>query len=93
MRRFLTLDLETIPDEGLVSAVDGVEVQIDDNAIGDPRKDFYGLRPEPNGLRKDRTGAIYKIPAKDFELKDLDGTQVRLSDFRGKESVEKSLRL
>ncbi|HWN99520.1 MAG TPA: family 16 glycoside hydrolase [Blastocatellia bacterium] len=43
----------------------GFEVQIDDNAIGDPRKDFFGVRPEPNGLRKNRTGAIYKIPAKD----------------------------
>jgi hypothetical protein len=43
----------------------GFEVQIDDNAIGDGRLDFYGIRPEPNGLRKNRTGAIYKIPAGD----------------------------
>jgi Domain of Unknown Function (DUF1080)/GMC oxidoreductase len=43
----------------------GFEVQIDDRAKGDPSKDFYGIRPEPDGLRKNRTGAIYKIPAKD----------------------------
>ena len=43
----------------------GFEVQIDDNALGDTRKDFYGVRPEKDGLRKNRTGAIYKIPAKD----------------------------
>ncbi len=42
----------------------GFEVQIDDTAAGDPRKDFYGI-PEPAGLRKNRTGAIYKIPAGD----------------------------
>src|SRR5215475_9320719 len=43
----------------------GFEVQIDDNAIGDGTKDFYGIRPEPNGLFKNRTGAIYKIQARD----------------------------
>jgi hypothetical protein len=43
----------------------GFEVQIDDRAKGDPSKDFYGIRPEPDGLRKNHTGAIYKIPAKD----------------------------
>jgi len=43
----------------------GFEVQIDDNAIGDSSKDFYGIRPEPNGLYKNRTGAIYKIQAGD----------------------------
>jgi choline dehydrogenase-like flavoprotein len=43
----------------------GFEVQIDDNAIGDSTKDFYGIRPEPNGLFKNRTGAIYKIQAGD----------------------------
>jgi hypothetical protein len=42
----------------------GFEIQIDDNARGDPRRDFYG-QPEPYGLRKNRTGAIYKIPAGD----------------------------
>jgi hypothetical protein len=42
----------------------GFEVQIDDNAEADPRKTFYGP-PEPSGLRKNRTAAIYKIPAKD----------------------------
>ena len=43
----------------------GFEVQIDDNARGDSSKDFYGIRPEPNGLFKNRTGAIYKIQAGD----------------------------
>ena len=44
----------------------GFEVQIDDNAKGDTSKDFYGRRPEPDGLYKNRTGAIYKIPAGDL---------------------------
>jgi hypothetical protein len=43
----------------------GFEVQIDDNARGDSRKDFYGIYPEPDGLFKNRTGAIYKIQAGD----------------------------
>lgn len=43
----------------------GFEVQIDDNARGDAGKDFYGIRPEPDGLFKNRTGAIYKIQAGD----------------------------
>lgn len=43
----------------------GFEVQIDDMARGDTGKDFYGIRPEPDGLRKNRTGAIYKVPAGD----------------------------
>lgn len=43
----------------------GFEIQVDDNAIGDSTKDFYGIRPEPNGLYKNRTGAIYKIQAGD----------------------------
>jgi choline dehydrogenase-like flavoprotein len=45
--------------------ITGFEVQIDDNAIGDSTKDFYGIMPEPNGLYKNRTGAIYKIQAGD----------------------------
>ena len=45
--------------------ISGFEVQIDDNAIGDGTKDFYGIFPEPNGLFKNRTGAIYKIQAGD----------------------------
>jgi hypothetical protein len=45
--------------------ITGFEVQIDDNAIGDSGKDFYGIRPEPSGLYKNRTGAIYKIQAGD----------------------------
>jgi peroxiredoxin len=31
--------------------------------------------------------AVLKVPAKDFELKDLSGVSVRLSDFRGKQAV------
>jgi len=42
----------------------GFEVQIDDAGRGDIRKDFYGI-PEPDGLMKNRTGAIYKVPAAD----------------------------
>src|SRR5262249_5198118 len=37
----------------------GFEVQVDDTAAGDATKDFYGIRPEPSGLYKNRTGAIY----------------------------------
>ena len=48
------------------AVVAGFEIQIDDNARGDQTKDFYGRRPEPDGLWKNRTGAIYKIPAGDF---------------------------
>lgn len=47
------------------SVISGFEVQIDDNARGDSSKDFYGIRPEPDGLFKNRTGAIYKIQAGD----------------------------
>jgi hypothetical protein len=43
----------------------GFEIQIDDNARGDANKDFYGIQPEPDGKLKNRTGAIYKIPAGD----------------------------
>ena len=43
----------------------GFEVQIDDTAAGDSTKDFYGIRPEPAGKFKNRTGAIYKIQAGD----------------------------
>jgi choline dehydrogenase-like flavoprotein len=45
--------------------ISGFEVQIDDNARGDTGKDFWGIRPEPDGKFKNRTGAIYKIPAGD----------------------------
>lgn len=45
--------------------ISGFEVQVDDNARGDSGKDFYGIRPEPDGLFKNRTGAIYKIQAGD----------------------------
>jgi choline dehydrogenase-like flavoprotein len=45
--------------------ISGFEVQIDDQARGDSSKDFYGIRPEPDGKFKNRTGAIYKIQAGD----------------------------
>jgi choline dehydrogenase-like flavoprotein len=45
--------------------ISGFEVQIDDNARGDSSKDFWGITPEPDGMFKNRTGAIYKIPAGD----------------------------
>ena len=45
--------------------ISGFEVQIDDNAIGDSTTDFHGIRPEPDGLHKNRTGAIYKIQTGD----------------------------
>jgi hypothetical protein len=44
--------------------ITGFEVQIDDRARGDSTKDFFDS-PEPDGLYKNRTGAIYKIPAGD----------------------------
>jgi choline dehydrogenase-like flavoprotein len=59
---------ETAFDQGNPAwrpVIAGFEVQIDDNAIGDSGKDFYGIRPEPNGLYKNRTGAIYKVQAGD----------------------------
>ncbi|MEO6624039.1 MAG: family 16 glycoside hydrolase [Burkholderiaceae bacterium] len=45
--------------------ISGFEVQIDDIARGDSGKDFWGIKPEPDGKFKNRTGAIYKIPAGD----------------------------
>ena len=45
--------------------ISGFELQIDDNARGDSGKDFWGIKPEPDGKFKNRTGAIYKIPAGD----------------------------
>ncbi|HEX8171703.1 MAG TPA: family 16 glycoside hydrolase [Thermoanaerobaculia bacterium] len=53
------------PNRAWTAVHSGFEVQIDDRARGDASKDFYGIQPEPDGLRKNRTGAIYKIPAKD----------------------------
>jgi Domain of Unknown Function (DUF1080)/GMC oxidoreductase len=60
-------DAEKVKGNPAWSAViSGFEIQIDDNARGDVNKDFYGRNPEPDGLWKNRTGAIYKIPAGDF---------------------------
>jgi len=59
------------------AVISGFEVQIDDNARGDVNKDFYGRRPEPDGLFKNRTGAIYKIPAGDLIIQ-TGGHDVRL---------------
>ena len=43
-------------------------------------KDFYGRKPEPDGLWKNRTGAIYKIPAGDF-IFDLGRFDARLQQY------------
>jgi choline dehydrogenase-like flavoprotein len=58
----------------------GFEVQIDDNARGDVNKDYYGRRPEPDGLWKNRTGAIYKIPAGDLIMQ-TGGHDARIQQF------------
>jgi choline dehydrogenase-like flavoprotein len=62
------------------AVISGFEVQIDDNARGDVNKDFYGRRPEPDGLFKNRTGAIYKIPAGDLIIQ-TGGHDVRLQQY------------
>jgi choline dehydrogenase-like flavoprotein len=69
-RADLASDIELFQHNRAWSAVhSGFEIQIDDNARGDPRKDFYGVSEDlfdaSGGLRKNRTGAIYKIPAGD----------------------------
>ena len=61
--------------------ISGFEVQIDDNAIGDSTKDFYGIRPEPNGLYKNRTGAIYKIQAGD-RIWHLNGNEPAMQNYQ-----------
>jgi hypothetical protein len=58
----------------------GFEVQIDDNARGDVNKDYYGRRPEPDGLFKNRTGAIYKIPAGDLIIQ-TGGHDARIQQY------------
>jgi len=57
-----------------------LRVQIDDNARGDVTKDYYGRRPEPDGLWKNRTGAIYKIPAGDLIIH-TGGHDARIQQF------------
>jgi hypothetical protein len=57
--------IDVVANPAFKAVVAGFEIQIDDNARGDQTKDFYGIRPEPDGLWKNRTGAIYKIPAGD----------------------------
>jgi peroxiredoxin len=42
---------------------------------------------QKNLLQVTTAGAVLKIPAKDFQLKDLNGSMVRLSNFRGKRAV------
>jgi choline dehydrogenase-like flavoprotein len=59
----------------------GFEVQIDDHARGDQSKDFYGIKPEPDGKWKNRTGAIYKIPAGDF-IWHLNQHESKLQDYK-----------
>jgi hypothetical protein len=59
-------DLDAFGQDRAWTAVhSGFEVQIDDTGAPDGRVDFYGIRPEPPGLNKNRTGAIYKIAAGD----------------------------
>lgn len=78
MRPDLLSDIELLRGDRVVSrdpnrawnaVYSGFEIQIDDSAKGDPRKDFYGRAEDQfdntGGLRKNRTGAIYKIPAGD----------------------------
>jgi len=68
-------------DNPALSAVhSGFEIQIDDNARGDSRRDFYGRFPEPDGLFKNRTGAIYKIPSGD-SIVHLGTTDVRSQEY------------
>jgi choline dehydrogenase-like flavoprotein len=64
-RKDLATDRQLLQANSAWRAVfSGFEVQIDDAGRGDIRKDFFGL-PEPDGLMKNRTGAIYKVPAGD----------------------------
>ncbi|HEU5237900.1 MAG TPA: family 16 glycoside hydrolase, partial [Pyrinomonadaceae bacterium] len=58
----------------------GFEVQIDDNARGDITKSFFGQTPEPDGLSKNRTGAIYKIPAGDAIIH-IGGRDARMQQY------------
>jgi hypothetical protein len=51
-------------NQAYVAVDTGLEVQIDDMARGDSRRDFHGI-PQPDGLCRHRTGAIYDIPAGD----------------------------
>ena len=65
----------------------GFEVQIDDNARGDVTKDYYGRRPEPDGLWKNRTGAIYKIPAGDLIIRPVATTHASSNSRQGRLAV------
>jgi hypothetical protein len=58
-------DLDAFNNLAWTAVHSGFEVQIDDIARADSRVDFYG-QPEPPGLNKNRTGAIYKIAAGDM---------------------------
>ena len=42
---------------------------------------FYGIRPEPDGLYKNRTGAIYKIQAGD-RIWHQDRNEPAVQDYR-----------
>ena len=72
--------INAVDNPAFSAVVAGFEVQIDDNARGDQTKDFYGRRPEPDGLWKNRTGAIYKIPAGDL-IVHLGGQDARLQEY------------
>jgi hypothetical protein len=58
----------------------GFEVQIGDNARGDTSKEFYGRFPEPDGLYKNRTGAIYKVSAGD-DIVHTGGKDIRVQQY------------
>jgi hypothetical protein len=65
MNRLSEADKEAVKGNPVLRPIhSGFEVQIDDNARGDSRNDFWGV-PEQDGLWRHRTGAIYNIPAGD----------------------------
>jgi peroxiredoxin len=53
-------------------------------AVGVSVLSLSGQGPLPGVMKAE---AAPKIPAKDFQLKDLNGSLVRLSDYRGKQAV------
>jgi 3-keto-disaccharide hydrolase/GMC oxidoreductase len=81
IRRRADAESAAVADNPAWTAVfSGFEVQIDDNARGDVNKDYYGRKPEPDGLWKNRTGAIYKIPAGDLIIH-TGGHDARIQQF------------
>jgi hypothetical protein len=65
MNRLSDADKQAVRDNPVLRPIhSGFEIQIDDNARGDSKVDFWGT-PEKDGLWRHRTGAIYNIPAGD----------------------------